>query len=83
MASVGSDTSVKGGIEEEAFCKAMGVLKEARKESTNSVWGKLCKLESIGQHFPADGKFQSNRDVVVWHGTMTSRTNRKLNIHAF
>lgn len=54
MASVGSDTSVKGGIEEETFCKAMGVLKEARKESTNSVWGKLCKLESIGQHFPAD-----------------------------
>ena len=51
----------------------MEVLKEAHEHSTNSagIWEKFSKLDKIGQYFPADGEFKSNKEfweaIMTWH----------------
>jgi hypothetical protein len=73
MATGCPDSPCKGGLEEEKFQKAIEALKEAHEHSTNSarIWEELSKPDKIGQHFPADGKLQSNRKfrdaIVSWH----------------
>jgi hypothetical protein len=63
----------KAGLEEEKFNKSTGELKEVHKHSTNSarIWEFFCKLDKIDKHFPANGKFQFNREfrdaIVTWH----------------
>lgn len=51
-------------IELADFNKAMEALKEAHKHSTNSagIWEKFSQFDKIGQHFPADGEFNSNKE---------------------
>lgn len=75
MATGGPDSPCKAELED--FNKAMEALKEAHEHSTNSaqISETFCKLDKIGQHFPIDGKFKSNKEL-----TMTSLRNRKLNI---
>jgi hypothetical protein len=52
-------------VELEHFNKAMEALKEVHKHSTNlaRIWEKFSKRDKIGQHFPVDGKFKSNKDL--------------------
>ena len=66
MATDGPNSNCKVGLEEEKFNKAIEVLKEEHEHSTNSrISEKLCKIVKISQHFPANGKFQSNKEGVV------------------